>query len=150
MTPRLDRRKHAKEYLTEISAMLKDPSAYFVFSSGPRPWAFVIPSNKTVPDFGEGRCRSCGRKIVWPRRFYCCDLCYTDYHDAVDGTYITWTSVRLNVTWRDEEMCVRCKAKHPLEVHHIIPYHQGGNFLEPSNLVTLCEGCHRRAHSELK
>lgn len=43
---------------------------------------------------------------------------------------------------RDEYRCVKCGKSGMLEVDHIEPMHKGGETWNPSNLQTLCQGCH--------
>jgi len=54
---------------------------------------------------------------------------------------------RRAVLARDGHQCrtKRCKSKHFLEVHHIVPRSRGGTNDE-SNLITLCSSCHRLIH----
>ena len=54
---------------------------------------------------------------------------------------------REHILSRDEGMCVKCGSENDLEVHHIIPYEEEGEF-EPANLATLCSDCHFEAHDE--
>ena len=52
------------------------------------------------------------------------------------------SDVRRYVIWRDGGVCVFCGTKRDLTVHHIRPLRIGGAN-SPSNLVTLCNCCHR-------
>jgi len=57
-------------------------------------------------------------------------------------------NVRQYVLWRDNYTCQHCKGKSKdkrLNVHHIESRQIGGN--APSNLITLCETCHRDYHN---
>lgn len=55
-------------------------------------------------------------------------------------------ALRREVLERDSHRCRGCGlSKGPLEVHHIIYRSQGGKD-EAWNLITLCRGCHGRAH----
>lgn len=55
-----------------------------------------------------------------------------------------WSALRAAVRARDGG-CVRCGARHGLEVHHVVPLAEGGAN-EPANLVTLCRACHLGQH----
>ena len=50
--------------------------------------------------------------------------------------------LRKEVLCRDGNRCVRCGSVERLEVDHILNVAQGGTH-HPSNLQTLCAGCHR-------
>lgn len=42
-----------------------------------------------------------------------------------------------------QPVCQACGRAKTLEVHHIQPLHEGGQELDPSNLITLCgDPCH--------
>ena len=66
-----------------------------------------------------------------------------------------WRTVREKVVERDARRCRRCGkdlAAVPAwltEVHHIVPRCEGGSD-HPSNLVTLCVMCHKRASVALR
>lgn len=53
--------------------------------------------------------------------------------------------LRDEVLERDGNTCVSCGSEDDLQVHHIIPRHQGGENVE-NNLATLCPDCHYYAH----
>ena len=58
-----------------------------------------------------------------------------------------FASKREAVLYRDNYTCQICSKKHArLEVHHIIFRSHGGSD-EESNLMTLCEDCHRKIHN---
>ena len=62
-----------------------------------------------------------------------------------------WTKVRESVLLRDNHRCVECGIwcrDFDADVHHLLPRSAGGND-EPSNLVTLCDGCHAAHHPKL-
>jgi ATP-dependent DNA helicase RecQ len=62
-----------------------------------------------------------------------------------------WTKVRENVLLRDNHRCVECGIwcrDADADVHHLLPRSAGGKD-EPSNLVTLCDGCHAAHHPKL-
>lgn len=50
--------------------------------------------------------------------------------------------LRKKVLRRDGNRCVQCGSSERLEVDHILNVAQGGTN-HPSNLQTLCVGCHR-------
>lgn len=63
------------------------------------------------------------------------------------GEQMGFWNVREYVLARDGHRCVHCKGKskdHILNVHHLESRKTGGN--SPSNLVTLCETCHKAYH----
>ncbi|ABX31780.1 HNH endonuclease [Petrotoga mobilis SJ95] len=63
------------------------------------------------------------------------------------GEQLDFWNVREYVLWRDNYTCQRCKDKSKdkrLNVHHIESRQIGGN--APSNLITLCETCHKDYH----
>jgi ATP-dependent DNA helicase RecQ len=62
-----------------------------------------------------------------------------------------WTKVRESVLLRDNHRCVECGIwcrDSDADVHHLLPRSAGGKD-EPSNLVTLCDGCHAAHHPKL-
>lgn len=63
------------------------------------------------------------------------------------GDQLGFWNVREYVLARDGHKCQHCKGKskdHILNVHHIESRKTGGN--SPSNLITLCETCHKEYH----
>jgi len=65
---------------------------------------------------------------------------------------LTWSEVRSIVLARDDNRCVACGEecrRGEADVHHLIPRSLGGTD-EPSNLVTLCDGCHGAHHPNLQ
>ncbi len=64
-----------------------------------------------------------------------------------------WDQRRKRVYRRDDFTCANCgqsggpKGDTELHAHHIVPINSGGNHAT-SNLVTLCEHCHRAIHTE--
>jgi ATP-dependent DNA helicase RecQ len=65
--------------------------------------------------------------------------------------WIDWTLVRERVLVRDNHRCVECGTScrdADADVHHLLPRSAGGKD-EPSNLVTLCDGCHAAHHPKL-
>ena len=71
----------------------------------------------------------------------------TNGEDYQQGEQMGFWNVREYVLARDGHKCVHCKGKskdHILNVHHLESRKTGGN--SPSNLVTLCETCHKAYH----
>ena len=59
-----------------------------------------------------------------------------------------WLRARQIVLARDQHRCRRCHElceKGEADIHHVIPRSLGG-LDEPSNLITLCDGCHGAVH----
>ena len=68
-----------------------------------------------------------------------------------NGDQTGFWNVREYVLFRDNHECQHChgKKKDPiLNVHHIESRKTGGN--SPSNLITLCETCHKEYHAKIK
>ena len=64
-----------------------------------------------------------------------------------EGEQLGFWNVREYVLARDEHKCQHCKGKSKdpiLNVHHIESRKTGGD--SPSNLITLCETCHKEYH----
>ncbi|EJC80198.1 ATP-dependent DNA helicase, RecQ family [Rhizobium leguminosarum bv. trifolii WSM2297] len=62
-----------------------------------------------------------------------------------------WKDTRRLVLARDGYKCVSCSTRvksRDADVHHLLPRSMGGSD-EPSNLVTLCDGCHAAHHPNL-
>ena len=69
-------------------------------------------------------------------------------YDYQKGDMLGFWNVREYVLWRDGHTCQHCHGKSRdkiLNVHHIESRKTGGN--APSNLVTLCETCHKKYHA---
>jgi ATP-dependent DNA helicase RecQ len=67
------------------------------------------------------------------------------------GVPADWANIREAVLRRDNYKCVECGKpcrSAELDVHHLLPRSAGGPD-EPSNLVTLCDGCHAAHHPKL-
>lgn len=63
------------------------------------------------------------------------------------GEQLDFWNVREYILFRDNHICQHCKGKSKdkiLNVHHIESRKTGGN--SPSNLITLCETCHKQYH----
>lgn len=64
-----------------------------------------------------------------------------------EGEQLGFWNVREYVLYRDGHKCCHCKGKskdNVLNVHHIESRKTGGD--SPSNLITLCETCHKEYH----
>jgi len=62
-----------------------------------------------------------------------------------------WVNIREAVLRRDKYKCLECGTpcrSAEADVHHLLPRSAGGAD-EPSNLVTLCDGCHAAHHPKL-
>jgi ATP-dependent DNA helicase RecQ len=62
-----------------------------------------------------------------------------------------WVNIREAVLRRDNYKCMECGTpcrSSEADVHHLLPRSAGGPD-EPSNLVTLCDGCHAAHHPKL-
>jgi hypothetical protein len=65
---------------------------------------------------------------------------------------ILWREVREVVLARDHRACVSCgnaPKQGELDIHHLVPRAAGG-LDDPSNLITLCDGCHAARHPNLQ
>lgn len=51
-----------------------------------------------------------------------------------------WRKVRLQILVRDESTCRWCGG-YADTVDHLVPLHQGGARLDPTNLVAACRSC---------
>lgn len=60
-----------------------------------------------------------------------------------------WQDARQLVLARDKHQCKQCGERSRLHVHHLLPRSLGGPD-EPSNLITLCDGCHAVRHPTLQ
>ena len=68
--------------------------------------------------------------------------------DYQDGEQKGFWNIREYVLWRDGHTCQHCHGKSGdkiLNVHHLESRKTGGN--SPSNLITLCETCHKDYHN---
>jgi ATP-dependent DNA helicase RecQ len=62
-----------------------------------------------------------------------------------------WRKVREGILRRDSFRCVECEkpcGRDEADIHHLLPRSAGGGD-EPSNLITLCDGCHAAHHPKL-
>jgi len=72
-------------------------------------------------------------------------------HGFSSGSYpANWSEIRRRVLDRDGHKCANCgRSDLELHVHHIVPLSRGGTS-NPSNLKTLCEGCHKLIHPHMR
>jgi ATP-dependent DNA helicase RecQ len=64
---------------------------------------------------------------------------------AIEGD---WRKIRESILRRDKFKCVECGDpcdRDEADIHHLLPRSAGGSD-EPSNLITLCDGCHAAHH----
>lgn len=59
-----------------------------------------------------------------------------------------WNEISAEVKKRDGNKCVCCPCTTGLEVHHIVALSRGGTN-KKTNLITLCEKCHKKRHKHL-
>ena len=62
-----------------------------------------------------------------------------------------WRKIRESILRRDKFKCVECGEpcnRGEADIHHLLPRSAGGSD-EPSNLITLCDGCHAARHPKL-
>jgi 5-methylcytosine-specific restriction endonuclease McrA len=64
-----------------------------------------------------------------------------------------WRTIQLKIKTRDYGLCKLCwsnnKVKYMDTVHHIVPLEECKDMgLMESNLISLCESCHKRIHKE--
>ena len=53
-----------------------------------------------------------------------------------------WQHTRRRVLDRDGWRCRKCGRPGRLEVHHVVPLHQGGDGYALDNLESICPSCH--------
>lgn len=60
----------------------------------------------------------------------------------------SWRAMSKFIRARDGHLCTACRPRTvgAALVHHVKPLLQGGAALDPANLTSLCEPCHREAH----
>ena len=56
--------------------------------------------------------------------------------------WLRWRSRRYEALKRDGFKCRHCPSRKDLQVHHIVPLEKGGTD-DLSNLLTLCDECHK-------
>jgi hypothetical protein len=61
-----------------------------------------------------------------------------------------WDEMRKRILHRDAYTCSNCRITGTiLHVHHVVPLSCGGTSTD-SNLVTLCEDCHKAIHPHMR
>lgn len=61
-----------------------------------------------------------------------------------------WKRKRAEILKRDHKQCKICGGKSHLQVHHIYSLDTHPMLkLENSNLITLCDSCHHKAHNNV-
>jgi hypothetical protein len=62
-----------------------------------------------------------------------------------------WDEIRKRILKRDSYTCCNCRATNTiLHVHHVVPLSSDRGTSEDSNLVTLCEDCHKAIHPHMR
>lgn len=60
-----------------------------------------------------------------------------------------FAKLKQKILIRDDYTCQKCDKCEDIEVHHIIPANEEMIlYLDPDNLISLCNKCHREIHSE--
>ena len=102
-------------------------------------------------------CHRCGQSLIidaaGANLAIACPKCNQQLSvPGLSSQNVTWPEARKIVLARDNHRCVACGEvcdKGEADVHHLIPRSLGGSD-EPSNLVTLCDGCHGAHHPNLQ
>lgn len=111
----------------------------------------------------DGYCRWCGNKIKGKRKRFCSDSCSKKFAIATVwgrgcGPYKYHIMVRDNFTCQDCGEFLALQNEYGItvpingkraDIHHIVPLNNGGGD-EPSNLITLCEECHKKRHRDIR
>lgn len=101
-------------------------------------------------DYSERSCVRCGTIFI-PRRinqFYCSAVCQKKTSDCKIHDVGKFSGYRELVLKRDKYRCVECGSIEGLNVHHKDESGQSDNpNNEPTNLITLCNACHIKAHN---
>ena len=90
----------------------------------------------------------CHNVLRGRRRYFCSPACDATWHITRD-----WQALRRFVFERDHYTCVLCgftrgTLDYGLEADHIVPIADGGANLDPMNIRTLCEACHKAVTKE--
>lgn len=70
------------------------------------------------------------------------------YQDFLNTIY--WRGVSLFIKRRDGWKCTECGSSDKVEVHHKTYNNHGDETNNLNNLTTLCEKCHKEAHSRMR
>ena len=111
-------------------------------------------------------CPRCNKIINYTQRY--CDKCTEEYKDnkklknkIYDSKYrknkevyhsTNWDKVKVVVKNRDNNLCRICLDQERIRpvkiVHHIIPVEDNEKLVyNPTNLISVCDSCHRDIHS---
>lgn len=115
-------------------------------------------------------CNWCGEELnvrVWEadQRHYCSRECSDAWNAYIrsgenhpnhqDGSSRgpAYDLLKMYVRWRDDGTCQRCGRERDengrrMDVHHITPESDADCPHRPSNLITVCRGCHQELESE--
>lgn len=118
-----------------------------------------IPSNAKRLGMITTECLSCRKAndIKYLPRWHCteCGLSFLEcstrewplknqQRDLPLKAYGTWPKIKEMIRERDDYRCQVCgKTNGKLDVHHIIPRRDGGQD-SMDNLITVCDGCHKK------
>ena len=105
-------------------------------------------------------CVNCGAVLPRRRRSFCSNDCCSEFNYralreevfmGLRDWRLIWWEVREKILDRDNYTCQSCGFRaqswqdaEKLHVHHIKPLHKNGKCIDPDNLITLCENCHRK------
>jgi len=59
-----------------------------------------------------------------------------------------WQKVKYKVLKRDNFKCTKCGEREPLHVHHLTYKHKGSELKHLTDLITLCDLCHKLIHNK--
>ena len=127
--PRFDNRRRSEGWLTPSTSQKVDSHLRVI-----RKVCSILPVAKTIIEVAQFDTQKINND----------DIAGVEYQQ---GEQLGFWNVREYVLARDDHQCQHCKGKSKdpvLNVHHIESRKTGGN--APSNLVTLCETCHKAYH----
>lgn len=122
-----------------------------------RPAAVVPPrhceicSHPFTPAWGPSKARFCSRKCqAKGHKLAMTGRANPNFRHGLGtdrGDTRAWYAAKKQVWQRDQMMCVVCQSDEQLQVHHV-------NMIPTDhalfNLISLCRGCHKQAHSRLR
>ena len=117
---------------------------------GNRAVAVFLPNLDYIkyPDYPDGCCVRCGKKLTGRRWRYCSDECNKIYYrTSKPDMPIYWNEFRRLILKRDKYTCVMC-GDPGNDVHHILPIYLGGRQFDPDNCETLCGRHHKFKHAK--